>query len=929
MEQQVLPLDQHTVSLLRSGVYLHSFTHALKSLLEVSIRSSATTISSSIDPATGTLCVDDNGVGLDMRLVNSFGRFNSNSLVSASSTDQSSGKGIPSYLLPSQHRVLDSLAHLSLLDICSRQEDAGHTHQTLFRDGQVIFSAPAKTSRRHNRGTTTTVRDLFHNLPVRQIREDDPTRYQQRLKRQWEECRLALQSLAIVYPHITFILRNSSHQTLAASNSPDSFYRLSKTGLSSSTFGKIFGQQFVHDSIPLNVSIDGFQVNGLFSKKRHSSRAIQLIYLDQVLIPSNSLVHRNLATLFAGSLSQDTSGSLIARTSSISSKAQTAAKNGASSIELHPIYLLLFTSIPNPSCGHEPDMKFIDEKEQYLIPQTEEKMSKVASRIFNQVFSSVKDTQTSSSGQKHFRQDSLVKRTLQSHWLVTKRPHLSNSSSRASPDVPPSISLADRFAAPRKNSFNRAAFETGQQKPGTSSKSSSRIEPRKSKRENLTESPHRRRTNPSPSHPVKSHPEKAPSFHSIMPDMKSRFEYQASSLSIRGSCEKADGRVERLSQTVSFQPQGGKKHQFDGVAIGSEESEFRIDLSQLANPSKFTVIGQLDLKFLIVTMGDHSRLRPDQKDGLIVAFDQHAVHERIRIERYLQEVCSGNFNVKELKIRIDPQKDGAYTREGDHCEDKYVPILVNRIEFDGLSKFKALFTRWGFIYELTLRSDTRKPINHSLEDDDNDEDGGFKQIFMRAVPELIWQRVQCNDGQYDFLKSILSGCLGFFEDRFRDQNISFLDHQSVVADTHSDWFRAVKDCPTPLVHLLNSKACRGSIMFGDKLTNKESRKLLIELGRTKLPFSCAHGRPTCYPLFRFGEHPPSSSPLVETNLSAIHTAEQHALPNTDRAALPPPSEEAAPPISPTLPLPSSLHSSFKSVHPFHARKIHWESLFSD
>jgi hypothetical protein len=129
--------------------------------------------------------------------------------------------------------------------------------------------------------------------------------------------------------------------------------------------------------------------------------------------------------------------------------------------------------------------------------------------------------------------------------------------------------------------------------------------------------------------------------------------------------------------------------------------------------------------------------------------------------------------------------------------------------------------------------------------------------------------------------------------------------------------------------LIDGLTSTGSIMFGDKLTNKESRKLLIELGRTKLPFSCAHGRPTCYPLFRFGEHPPSSSPLVETNLSAIHTAEQHALPITERAALPPPSEEAAPPISPTLPLPSSLHSSFKSVHPFHARKIHWESLFSD
>jgi len=134
MEEKVLRLDEHSVSLLRSGVYLHSFTHALKSLLEVAIRSSATTISCSIDPATGTLRVDDDGVGLDTGLVNLFGRFDSNALVSTSSTNQlSPGEGITSYLSLSQHRVMDSLAHLSLLDICTRQEGASHTHQTLFR----------------------------------------------------------------------------------------------------------------------------------------------------------------------------------------------------------------------------------------------------------------------------------------------------------------------------------------------------------------------------------------------------------------------------------------------------------------------------------------------------------------------------------------------------------------------------------------------------------------------------------------------------------------------------------------------------------------------------------------------------------------------------------------------------------------------------
>lgn len=77
MEEKVLRLDEHSVSLLRSGVYLFSFTHALKSLLEVAISSNATIISCSIDSATGTLRVDDDGVGMDTALVNLFGRFDS------------------------------------------------------------------------------------------------------------------------------------------------------------------------------------------------------------------------------------------------------------------------------------------------------------------------------------------------------------------------------------------------------------------------------------------------------------------------------------------------------------------------------------------------------------------------------------------------------------------------------------------------------------------------------------------------------------------------------------------------------------------------------------------------------------------------------------------------------------------------------------
>lgn len=53
----------------------------------------------------------------------------------------------------------------------------------------------------------------------------------------------------------------------------------------------------------------------------------------------------------------------------------------------------------------------------------------------------------------------------------------------------------------------------------------------------------------------------------------------------------------------------------------------------------------------------------------------------------------------------------------------------------------------------------------------------------------------------------------------------------------------------PSVHrVLNSKACRGAIMFGDTLLPSECSLIVEELKQTSLCFQCAHGRPTTVPL---------------------------------------------------------------------------------
>eukprot|EP00045_Choanoeca_perplexa_P010293 m.103580 g.103580 ORF g.103580 m.103580 type:complete len:157 (+) comp15226_c0_seq4:47-517(+) len=53
----------------------------------------------------------------------------------------------------------------------------------------------------------------------------------------------------------------------------------------------------------------------------------------------------------------------------------------------------------------------------------------------------------------------------------------------------------------------------------------------------------------------------------------------------------------------------------------------------------------------------------------------------------------------------------------------------------------------------------------------------------------------------------------------------------------------------PLIQdVLNTRACHGAIKFGDPLSKEDQTNLLEQLSACKLPFQCAHGRPSLYPL---------------------------------------------------------------------------------
>ncbi|KAL4436600.1 hypothetical protein ABPG75_003739 [Micractinium tetrahymenae] len=54
--------------------------------------------------------------------------------------------------------------------------------------------------------------------------------------------------------------------------------------------------------------------------------------------------------------------------------------------------------------------------------------------------------------------------------------------------------------------------------------------------------------------------------------------------------------------------------------------------------------------------------------------------------------------------------------------------------------------------------------------------------------------------------------------------------------------------PAGVLRVLNSKACRSAVMFGDELDQGQCQALLDSLAATQLCFSCAHGRPTTAPV---------------------------------------------------------------------------------
>lgn len=248
------------------------------------------------------------------------------------------------------------------------------------------------------------------------------------------------------------------------------------------------------------------------------------------------------------------------------------------------------------------------------------------------------------------------------------------------------------------------------------------------------------------------------------------------------------------------------------------------------------VIAQVDEKFILAKLdAAPAHNNCDESDGVVVLIDQHAADERCRIEQLFDEMFmppgTANETAEVRTVEIDPISFDVLSTEG--------ALLRKYLDF---------FGKWGVHYDLEAKS------------------GSGVTVSVRSLPLLIAER--CRVEPYLVVDLLRREIWTSEEDDRRplgskrplkkqspdydfcpsDEDESHFMETTAAPIDPCPWIQYMSGCPQAILDLLNSRACRGAIMFNDPLSDEECKVLVSRLARCAFPFQCAHGRPSMIPI---------------------------------------------------------------------------------
>nr|XP_033808401.1 DNA mismatch repair protein Mlh3 isoform X2 [Geotrypetes seraphini] len=233
-----------------------------------------------------------------------------------------------------------------------------------------------------------------------------------------------------------------------------------------------------------------------------------------------------------------------------------------------------------------------------------------------------------------------------------------------------------------------------------------------------------------------------------------------------------------------------------------------VKIHNILYPYRFTkemvhsmkVLKQVDNKFIACLISTKNEETAIPDGNLLVLVDQHAAHERIRLEQLITE-----------SYELQPDMSG---RKKFFSSTMYPPLQIEVTE----EERRLLRSYQRSLEELGLGVSF--------------PEASIPSILVHSVPLCFVER-EANEARRRrpaVTQSIVE---------------EFIREQVELLQTAGG---ARGSFPPTVLKVLASQACHGAIKFNNSLSAEESCSLIEALSRCQLPFQCAHGRPSMLPL---------------------------------------------------------------------------------
>uniref|UniRef100_A0A8C1EYS1 MutL homolog 3 (E. coli) n=1 Tax=Cyprinus carpio carpio TaxID=630221 RepID=A0A8C1EYS1_CYPCA len=259
---------------LRSGVTIFSLQQCVEELILNSIDAGATCVAVKIDIEACKLQVIDNGTGMcreDMERVGL--RYNTSKCSSLEDLENLRFYGF-------RGEAISSIVSLAeMVEISSRTKLSVKTHVKTFNETNALDVVEDQTVR-PSAGTTVSVYNLFHNMPVRRKRMDTVL--------ETERIRQRVESISLMHPSVSFTVKkeNSAHMMVQLSKTSSTYYR----------FVQIHGLSRAQKLREVNYVHKQFEMTGHIGREGHYNNSLQFLFVNGRLL-LKTRIHKTLNCL--------------------------------------------------------------------------------------------------------------------------------------------------------------------------------------------------------------------------------------------------------------------------------------------------------------------------------------------------------------------------------------------------------------------------------------------------------------------------------------------------------------------------------------------------------------------------------------------------------------------------------------------------------